>query len=283
MIWLLSLLLSTASAKGMMSKLSSCKNLGKEAPSVMVVKQWHLPPKTITKGFPKERYPHEKNQSAIYIALVDKMKSKKLDLVVAEGCEGEINDDYATVFNGWDLASLKKIAQTKSFQRTLAPIAMKLEARFGDKLSTMCGDDEKLIQEGNLRLSNMRGWGGYYSRLSEKGDPEKTKPFAESAAALLKESKDTPVEQLIPKIKEKLKAELEAFSKSLTDRNDLFVKALQAQPFKNAAVVIGGLHAEDLKTKIEAAGFNCDVWEPTGYAREDEQLIKEFEKALSAP
>jgi hypothetical protein len=248
----------------------------------MVVKQWHLPPKTITKGF-RERYPQEKNQSAIYIALADKVKSKKLDLVVAEGCEGEIDDSFATLFNGWDVASLKKIAQTKSFQRTLAPIPMKLEARFGAKLNTICGDDEKLIQEGNLRLSNMKGWAGYFGKLSDESDPEKAKPFTESAAALLKERKDSTAAQLLPKIRERLKLELEEFNKSLADRNDLFVKALQAHSFKNAAVVIGGLHADDLKGKIEAAGLNCDVWEPTGYARADEQLIKDFERTLGAP
>lgn len=282
MIWLLPLLLSTASAKGMLNKITSCKSVAKDAPYVMVVKQWHLPPQTVTKGF-KERYPHEKNQSAIYISLLDKMKSKKLDLVVAEGCEGEINDQFTTVFNGWGMGDLKKIAQTKNFTKTLAPIPMKLEARFGDKLETFCGDNEKLIQEGNLRLSNMRGWAGYYGRLSEKDEPDKKKPFAESAAALLKESKDSTPEQLLPKIREKLKSELEAFQKSLTDRNEVFVKTLQAHPFKNAAVVIGGLHTSDLKDKIEAAGFGCDIWEPTGYAREDEQLIAEFQKALNAP
>ncbi len=282
MIWLLSVLLSTASAKGMLTKISSCKTAAKDAPYVMVVKQWHLPPQTVTKGF-KERYPHEKNQSAIYISLVDKMKAKKLDLVVSEGCEGEINDEFAPVFNGWSIYDLKKIAQTKSFQKTLAPIPMKLEARFGDKLDTFCGDNEKLIQEGNLRLSNLRGWAGYYGRLMEKDEPEKKQPFVESAAALLKESKDSTPEQLLPKIKEKLKSELEAFNKSLADRNDLFVKTLQGHTFKNAAIVIGGLHANNLKDKIEAAGFGCDIWEPMGYAREDEQLISEFQKALSAP
>jgi hypothetical protein len=247
----------------------------------MIVKQWHLAPSTVTKGF-KERYPHEKNQSAIYIALADRMKNKKLDLVVAEGCEGEIDDSFAKAFYGWDLPSLKKIAQTKSFQKILAHLPMKLEARFGDKLTTMCGDNDKLIQEGLVRLSNMRGWIGYYSRLNDsKTDPEKVKQFSESAAALLKESKDATPEILLPKIKERLNAELTGFTKSLNDRNDSFVKVLQATTFKNAAIVIGGLHAADLKTKIEAAGFNCDLMEPTGYAREDEQLISEFQKAVA--
>jgi len=280
LIWLLTLLLASANAKGLLSKIGSCKAADKEAPAVLVVKQWHLHPRTITKGF-RDRYPQEKNQSAIYIGLADRIKNKKMDLVVAEGCEGEIKDEFATVFNGWDLASLKKISQTKGFDRIVAHVPMKLEARFGDKVTTMCGDSERLIQEGNLRLSNLRGYAGYYGKLSEpKADPEKIKPFAEAAAELLKEKRDAPPAVLLPKIKERLGNELELFFKSLADRNDLFVKALQANAFKGAAVVIGGLHVEDLKTKLEAAGFNCDIMEPTGYAREDEELIKEFQKAL---
>ncbi len=269
-----------AHAKGLMTKVGACRPPEKEGPMVIVVKQWHLSPKTVTKGF-KERYDQEKNQSAIYLALADKIKNKKLELVIAEGCEGEINDQFAGVYNGWDMASLKGQAQRKGFDRILTMVPMKLEARYGEKVQTVCGDSEKLIQEGNLRLSNMRGWVGFLERLSESGaDEEKRKNFASAAAALLKENAETPVEQLIPKIKEKLSVELEAFTKSLSDRNDEMVKALQGKSFKAAAIVIGGLHAEDLKSKLEAAGFNCEIDEPSGYRREDEELIKQFQKFL---
>ncbi len=273
---------SSAYAKGLMSRVGGCKTAeNKEAPAVMIVKQWHLSPRTMTKGF-REKYPHEKNQSAIYIALADKIKAKKLDMIVAEGCEGEINDEFTIAFNGWDLATLKKQAQTKGFDRIITNVPLKLEARYGDKVLTLCGDNEKLIQEGNLRLSNLRGWAGFWTRLTEpKGeDPDRIKMYTEAAAELLKENKDMPVEELLPKLKARFSAEMDMFTKSLTDRNDSFIKTLKEHPFKNAAIVIGGLHAEDLKNKIEAAGFNCDLMEPTGYAREDEDLIKEFQKAI---
>jgi hypothetical protein len=234
----------------------------------------------VTKGF-KEKYDQEKNQSAIYLALADKIKNKKLDLVIAEGCEGEINDQFTGVYNGWDLPSLKGQAQRKGFDRILTLVPMKLEARYGEKVQTVCGDNEQLIQEGNLRLSNMRGWVGFLEQLSEPGsDEEKRKNFASAAAALLKESAETPAAELIPKIKEKLGVELEAFTKSLSDRNDGMVKALEGKTFKAAAIVIGGLHADDLKSKLEAAGFSCEVDEPSGYRREDEELIKQFQKFL---
>lgn len=265
-----------------MTKVGVCKKSSKEAATVMIVKQWHLAPKTITKGF-KEKYPQERNQSAIYISLADRIKNKKMDLVLAEGCEGEINEKFTTVFNGWDLEAMKKQAQTKGFDRVLSHVPMKLEARFGEKILTICGDNDKLIQEGLVRLSNLRGWAGFYGRLTEPtSDSDRQKLFAESAAGVLKVDKETPIAELVPKIKEKISEELTAFNKTLAERNDAFVKALQAQSFKNAAIVIGGLHVADLKDKIEAAGYACEVMEPAGYSRDDENVIRDFEKAVQA-
>lgn len=263
-----------------MTKVGVCKDAGNEAGTVYIIKQWHLAPKTVTKGF-KEKYPQEKNQSAIYLALADKIKNKKLDLLVAEGCEGEINDQFTPVFNGWDMETLKKQSQSKGFDRLLTHVAMKLEARYNEKILTVCGDNEKLIQEGLVRLSNLRGWAGFYGRLTEpSSDNERQKLFAESAAGVLKVDKETPIAELVPKIKEKIGEELDAFQKSLGERNESFVKTLQAHTFKTAAVIIGGLHVEDLREKVEAAGFNCEVHEPTGYARDDENVIRDFEQAI---
>jgi hypothetical protein len=279
LIWFLSILLTFASARPNLSKVGSC-TAEKDAKKVMLIKQWHLPPTTITKSF-KEKYPHEKNQTAIYNSLNDLVKKKKLQVVVGEGCEGEIGPEFKTAFNGWDLESLRKQAQTKAYPRIVAHVPLKLEARHGEKLLTLCGDNEKQIQEGNLRISNLRGWAGFWSRLSEhKPDSDKFKLYAEAAADLLKIPKDTPPAELQEKIKVKIKEELDAFQKSLNERNTSFVKALEGREFQTAAIVIGGLHAPDLKEKLQAAGFACDVMEPFGYIQEEEKLIKEFEKAL---
>lgn len=278
MIWILSILLSFAHG-ALLNKVGSCK-AGKDARQVLLIKQWHLSPRTQTKGF-KEKYPQEKNQSAIYIGLADKIKSKKLALVVAEGCEGEINDQFVTRFNGWDYSALKAQSQTKNYPKIITHVPLKLEARYQDKILTVCGDSERLIQEGNLRISNLRGWAGFWSRLTEKSaNPEKLKLYSEAAAELLKVPKDTPPSVMLPQIKDKIRSELELFQKSLSERNDGFVKALQAHPEGPAAIVIGGLHADDLKAKLEAAGFGCDVIEPSGYQREDEELVKEFQRAM---
>ena len=107
------------------------------------------------------------------------------------------------------------------------------------------------------------------------------KLYSEAAADLLKVPKDTPIEKLQAKIKERFKEELDLFAKSLVERNTSFVNALKDKDFETAAIVIGGLHADDLKKKLQDAGFACEVLEPAGYIREDENLIKEFQKALN--
>lgn len=277
-----------------MTKVASCKPQApspttEEAPpaapksekTLLVIKQWHLAPTTITKGF-KEKYRQEKNQTSIYKNLSDAVKKKRLDLVIAEGCQGEINSEFETAFNGWTVEDLKKQSHTRNFERIVAHVPMKLEARWGDKLLTMCGDDEKQIQEGNMRLSNLRGWMGFWTRLNEPdADPERLKLYTGAAADLLKMPKETPIAELKKKIFEQATQELELFNKTLATRNDAFVKVAQTQEFKTGAIVIGGLHAADLVSKLEAAGLTCDVYEPTGYSKEDENLIREFQSELA--
>ena len=293
MIWLLSIVLTVSSfsaaksrkkaaassLRTSLTKVDSSTPAGDSKKTVYILKQWHLGPKTETKGF-KEKYPHEKNQTAIYKDLVNRVKAGKLQVVVAEGCEGEINKDFKTAFNGWDYDSLNKIAQTKNYERIITMVPLKVEARMTDKVLTICGDNEKLIQEGNLRLSNLRGWVGFWTRLRETYPDDKGKLYADAAAELLKVPKTTPMPDLIKQVQAKIKEELAAFKKSLNDRNDSIVKSLQAAEYESAAVVIGGLHTDDLKEKVQAAGLACEVLEPPGYPKEDEKLIQDFEKII---
>lgn len=262
-----------------MTKIGSCK-ASESSKHVLILKQWHLAPKTITKSF-KEKYPQEKNQTAIYQMLEEAVKRGDLQLVVSEGCEGEINSEFKTAFNGWDYTSLKAQAYQRDYRKIITLVPLKIEAKFDDKILTLCGDNNELIQAGNMHLSNLRGWWGFYARLKEnKEDQSQTNSYSAAAADLLKIPRDTPPAKLMLQIKDKIKSELELFHKSLRDRNDAFVKVLQAQDFKKAAVVIGGLHGADLRHKIEAAGLGCEELEPPGYQSDSERLIRDFERAL---
>ena len=271
---------ATASAsKVHMNKVGSCQ-VKDPVKMVSILKQWHLPPKTATRGF-KEKYAQEKNQTAIYQYLEEGVKRKDLNLIVSEGCEGPINSEFKPTFNGWDYASLKSQSRQKGYDKIITLAPLKIVAKYDDKVETVCGDSEVLIQEGNLRLSNLRGWTGFYFRINEaSGDKDKSQSYADSAADLLKVPRTLPREQLMTQIKDKIKVELEALRKSLSDRDDAFVKVVQNHDFTKAAVVIGGLHADDLKEKLEKAGIGCEVLEPPGYQREDENLIQDFQRAL---
>ncbi len=264
-----------------MTKVETCHVEG-DAPAktVIILKQWHLAPKTVTRGF-KEKYPQEKNQTAIYQYLQDEVKHQAMSMIVSEGCEGTIDKEFKPTFNGWDVASLKGQASQKGYDKIITLAPLKIFAKYGEQVKTVCGDSDALIQEGNLRLSNLRGWMGFYTRLSEdRQATEKSQVYADSATDLLKIPRTTGRPELLKQIKDKIKVELEAFHKSLKDRDDAFVKVLQAQDFKKAAIVIGGLHADDLKEKVEKAGIGCEVLEPPGYQNDDEKLIQDFQKAL---
>jgi hypothetical protein len=280
--WLLSFSLLFAHAKSSkpnLAKVGSCNTTGTK--QVLVIKQWHLSPTTVTKGF-KEKYPQEKNQSAIYLALAERIKKGKLQVILAEGCEGgEINSSFTPEFNGWGYTSLQRAALGKGYDKVLSHIPLKLEAKFESKILTLCGDNEALIKEGNMRLSNLRGWSGFWSRLNGTSGDDKVRLYADTAADTLKVDRATPVPDLLQKIKARMTDDLAAFKQSLTNRNASFVKVLQSQPFEAAAVVIGGLHADDLKEKLEAAGLGCEVLEPPGYRREDEQLLQVFTQVLT--
>ena len=261
-----------------MNKVDSCKGTTPEGKKVLLIKQWHLAPTTVTKGF-KEKYPQEKNQTAIYKNLSEMVKKQQLQVLVAEGCEGEIDGNFKPVFNGWTITEMEKQAQTKGFEKIISHVPMKLEARWGDKLVTICGDDEALIKDSSMHLSNLRGWMGFWTRLNESGD-RNAKHYADAAADILRKPKDTSPEELKKEIHKRAVEELDEFNKSLNERNAAFVKALGTREYQTAAIVIGGLHAEDLKNKLEATGLGCEVYEPPGYSRQDESVIKDFAKSL---
>jgi hypothetical protein len=260
-----------------MTKVATC-NVKDATKMVYVMKQWHLGPKIVTKGF-KEKYPQEKNLTAVYRVLEEGVKHGEFQLVVSEGCEGVINSDFKPVFNGWDYNSLKKQSQQRGYEKIITLVPLKIQAKYGDKTATICGDNDALIQEGNLHISNLRGWSGFHSRLTEsKDDAEKTKLYADEAADLLKVPRNTPRDMLMSQIRDQIKSELDAFQQTITKRNDAYVESLQNKEFSKAAIVIGGLHATDLKAKLEKAGLGCEILEPPGYQSEDEKLIQEFER-----
>jgi hypothetical protein len=139
-----------------------------ETKTIALLGQYHLSGKTITTDIEaSKKLPQFNNQKSIYLVIDEWVKQKKLNLLISEGCEGEINQDFKTVFNGWDYSSLKKLKESKSFKDVLSLVPLKIEAKYDEAIKTVCGDNQLLIKEHQLIFSDLKGYVGFFSRLKQ--------------------------------------------------------------------------------------------------------------------
>jgi hypothetical protein len=250
---------------------------------VWIFKQWHLSPGVDTKTSAPTGLPQEKNQVAIYRQLEKWISEARLSNLVAEGCSGAMAEGFAAKFNGWTLAELKKRAQDAEYVQILAPIPMKLEAKFGEKLNTVCGDDEKLIQAQSLALSNLRGLMGYLTRIEEfKAKPERAKAYLDGAREVLKLKAGASIEEVTKSLKAELKSEFAKIQSITASRNEKFAQTAIAVRGKGVdiAIVVGGLHADGIRKILGEKGLGCRVIEPSGYRPDDEEMVTKKLPAL---
>jgi hypothetical protein len=282
---LLHILLSTfvlhaAEQGAFLTEIKTCKP-AHSPKQVLVIKQWHLSPATNTFINSTQKVPQSENQEAIYSQLVQWIDSKKVDVVVAEGCEGVIDANFALEFNGWNYKSLHKVAATPEYPQIATHIPLKLEAKYGPVVATICGDDEALVKEGTLHLSNIRGLTGFYSRIKDKkGQPEDLVSYMEGAAQVLKIPPTNDSKAILSQLRSRSEKEIAQFEITIEKRNTKIVQTIEQTDGKNFAVVIGGLHGDNLAIQLEAKGFNCKVYEPKGYSPQAETLIADLKKAI---
>ena len=249
---------------------------------VWLVKQWHLSPKAETKDIAaSQKLPQAPNQTAIYEQLAEWISGGRIQVVFAEGCEGEIKQNFKPAYNGWGMESLKAEIEKPEYTQIVTHIPLKIEARFNDKISTWCGDSNQLVERHSLAFSDVRGLLGYQTRLKQfENQSEKVKPYLESFIKINHLPKSTKVVDALKIIKTKLNAKVTEIKEIFKSRNETFVQVIQRHAGVESAVVIGGLHAEDLKARLEKAQYDCEVIEPTGYAPEDEKLFQDLEKMI---
>lgn len=247
---------------------------------VHIVKQWHLSPATNTFANPTQELPQTPNQKSIFTELSNWIDKKELKTVIAEGCEEELTDKFPKVYNGWSMLELKKRVADTNYADLTANVPMKLEAKYGASLQTHCGDDEKLVKDGALALSNLRGLSGYYSRIKQYSGSSQAKAYLDGAIELLKLPKSTDEKSVLSALKDGILKEVQAFENSIQARNSTFVKTVEKIGSKNSAIVIGGLHTSNLKSQIEAKGWNCLVHEPQGYNSQMDHTLEEFKKLI---
>ncbi|MAZ47158.1 MAG: hypothetical protein CME65_01260 [Halobacteriovoraceae bacterium] len=254
--------------------ISSCSS---EKNRVVLIKQWHLTPQTKTLNIEKAmQIPQFENQKDIYLKLVKLKQENKLDLVIAEGCEGELSENFDEIYNGWNLKSLKANLKSSQYENILAPIPMKLKARFS-KLKVLCGDNLNLVKKHLKSASDMRGFFGFYQKLTELkqvGDEERFSLYQRKLKEVYPDL--GPDHDPIKFSKSGVINSLGEFERLLKERNKNFEKIILENIERDPVVIIGGLHVEDLKQRLENKSIEVEVIVPAGYRDDELSLLQKF-------
>ena len=248
---------------------------------ITIIKQWHLSAQTNTLDIEasKKRLQYT-NQMDIYHFVSEQISSGKSKVVIAEGCEGEISDDFKLVYNGWSLAKLKQAAKQKNFEHIMAPVALKIKAKFPDT-KVVCGDHDQLIKENLRAASDLRGFTGFYTKMSDAREKNKKRfnAYADQLQKLYPEhTPKDPVEFALGQAK----ASLDKFQQIIQQRNTSFFKTASKYYQDNPIIIIGGLHVADLEKRFTIAKKTYEVLVPAGYANDEQGLILAVEKLFTS-
>ena len=169
-----------------------------------------------------------------------------------------------------------------TYNEILAHVPMKIEAKYKQKVLTLCGDDETLIKKHNLAFSDSRAAIGFYNRIYQfRNDPKKVGSWLKAFAETYKMDHVPTVDEALKRSKENLKAAVGVIRDLFEKRNQHFVNAIKNSKVSESVLVIGGAHVADLKVQLERAGVGCTVVEPVGYDPNDETLLEQLEKLVS--
>lgn len=261
----------------------SCQFKGEKKGKVYLVKQWHLSPAVSTLNIEesKKLAPYQ-NQIAIYKLLIDFYEKKQTHLLIAEGCEGEINEEFKEQFNGWSIGELLKIRDDNHFIDVLAPVGLKMKVKY-PQLKVLCGDNLELISENLKAMSDLRGFSGFYEKLSkyQESNPKVYQAYIDKLKSLYpNEMGSKPIEFTLKRSIDSLNL----FERLLSERNQYFFNLAKKHINDNPTIVIGGLHIENLVKRFKDEGIPFEIITPDGYSSADQELIgllkKSFAKGL---
>jgi hypothetical protein len=230
---------------------------GINAKTVALLGQWHLLAKKKTTDIEEAKkigqYP---NQKSIYLILKEWVKANKIQVVLAEGCEGEIDEKFTTKFNGWDYKKLKEKLGSKDYSEIMAHVPLKIEVEFKEKIRTICADDIKLIKEHQMAFSELSGNTGFYLRLKQnKGNKKKFDGYVKALEEVVGKKVKNPIEYTRKKALEYLEKE----ERLLAQRNLHLEKVINRTKENKLALVIGYRHVEQLKKMLEKQGHTVVV------------------------
>lgn len=256
--------------------LFSCSNENKK---ITLIKQWHLSPKQNTLDIEKsKKLPQYENQKEIYKKIVNLIETKKTNMIIAEGCEGEIDEKFTLIYNGWSLKEIKSRRFDKNFNDIMAPIPLKIKAKYPN-IKVVCGDNLKLIDENLKAISDLRGFSGFYQRLRQsKGiDEKKYLAYKKQLDGLFPNRKiKDPVQFSLNKSLNSLRL----FEDLIVKRNNSFFDISKKYLKENPVIVIGGLHVKDLETKFDLDKILYETIIPNGYKNDEQSLVFALKEIL---
>ncbi len=244
---------------------------------VILIPQWHLGSGPI----PSEHPPQEANQLAIYTQLSTWVEGHTIDSLLAEGCEGPIENQTSVKINGWSVDDLTgELSQKHNIDSLLAPIAYKIKAKYKNNLVVACGDREQLIHDNLLALSNLRGFAGFKMRLEDPQlSPQDRESYLNKAAEVLRLPRDSSLKFVLENLNSEISKSLDQFENLLQQRNDNFV--LQLEQLKGIKVlVIGALHLHGLEAQLTKKKIPYSIWTPIGLEDQENRLIEQLKSKL---
>lgn len=251
-----------------------------EENQIHIFKQWHLSPKDKTTDIQKSTQLKQfENQLDIYKSLASLIEKGEVKLILAEGCESKIKLSDSELFNGWSMKSLAKYKDSKDFDKIMAPIGMKLKVKYPN-LKVLCGDNLELIKENQKAMSDLRGYSSFYFRLVEyqKSDAKKFDLYKKQLQSLFPK---TTIEFPIKFALEKSIASLKMFERLIEERNLKFQRLARKHYQKNPAIIIGGLHTNDLRRRFDELKLNYKVYTPKGYENDELKLLDQLKENLN--
>jgi hypothetical protein len=236
--------------------------MGGPTKEVTLYSQWHLPSEAKTLDIEQSKkakqYSHQKD---LYLKIEKEFMAKNIDFLFQEGCEGEIDKNFSSVYYGWDMQKLIAMRSDQSYPDIMVPVPMKMEAKYQDNIDTFCAERMELVKKQNLAFSDLRGNLGFFVRLKQNRikDPAAYERFKTSYLDL--KNKPDYNGNVVEFARTQTMEALHQVEQMIARRNEHMAEIIDSFKFKKASVVIGALHIEDLKEKLEKKDIKVTVVE----------------------
>ena len=256
-----------------------------KAQKIYLLKQWHLPSKVDTTEIEiSKKLAQYANQKDLFEKVKVLVEENSVGILLSEGCEKmEIDKSFQTKFNGWSYAALEKVRKENTYQDILTLLPLKLEVYYLDKIKTLCIDNEELIHKSQIALSDIRAYVGYASRLEEFKQKKDQVSYDRYAKSLLTADQFSKKVDALKVAKEMALKAVDEFKKVNESREKIIIEniiALKLDPKENMALVIGGVHADELAKSLGRHKWTVEIYTPKGYVDNDKGLLEEVRRKL---